>query len=77
MTDMDESSGDGKVVFLAFSNPKPAKERIDSIVLTGCAQCKNKTFTLVHDIPDYFPRLRCAACGQNMGRMGYAPEPGE
>lgn len=72
---MSNNTGDGKVVFLAFSNP--AKEAIESIVLTACKVCRNKTFTLTHDIEGAFPRLNCAACGLNMGRMGYAPEPGE
>ena len=66
---------DGKVVFLAFSNP--AKEKIDTIVLTACKSCRNKTFTLTHDDASSFPRLNCAACGLDMGRIGYAPEPGE
>lgn len=65
----------GKLIFLAFSNP--AKEVIDSIVLTACKTCRNKTFTLSHDAASKFPRLNCAACGQNMGRIGYAPEPDE
>jgi hypothetical protein len=63
---------DSKVVFLAFSNP--VKTLTESITFTACKSCRNKTFTLIHDADSTFPRLNCAACGQNMGRMGYAPD---
>lgn len=62
---------DDKVVFLAYSN---ATVRPDSIVLGSCATCRNKTFTLLHDDEQSFPTLRCAACGQHHGRIGWASE---
>lgn len=57
------------VVFLAFSNPK---EPVENQVL-ACATCRNKTFTVNYGAP-HFPALRCAACGEHMGRIGWANE---
>lgn len=59
-----------KVVFLAFSNPKLEPE---STSVSACAACRNKTFTVVHDGHD-FPMMKCAACSQNIGRVGWADE---
>lgn len=38
----------------------------------SCKYCKNKTYTMTYDKTDSFPLMRCAACGQHMGRMGWA-----
>ena len=59
------------VVFLKFSNPE--KMEPDTMAFHACSNCRNKTFTLTDDKPGEFPLLRCAACGQHMGRMGFAP----
>lgn len=58
-----------KVIFLAFSNP--AMED-GGVTYRGCASCHNKTFTVVHDRAEGFPMMRCACCGQDMGRIGWA-----
>lgn len=58
-----------KVIFLAFDNPK--LERETEITLTRCANCKNKTFLLVHHERSDYPMLRCCACGDDVGRIGH------
>jgi hypothetical protein len=62
---------DNRLVYLAF---KSESVEPDSLWLSACAVCRNKTFTLLHDSEKKFPVLRCAACGQHLGRMGWAPE---
>lgn len=57
------------VVFLKFRSPHVEE---DTMAFHACAVCKNKTFTLTEDKLDTFPLLRCAACGQHIGRMGWA-----
>lgn len=66
---------EGKLILLKFDNPKATS--IDTLVLSTCKVCRNKTFTLTHDLAGEFPLLKCAACGQHMGRMGWAPDIGE
>jgi hypothetical protein len=61
-----------KVVFLAFSNPTVKPETAFSV--HACRLCRNKTFTLVCEEANTFPMLRCACCGQNMGRMGWTDD---
>lgn len=60
---------DGNVIHLAFKSP-----HVDDDVMAfhSCSVCRNKTFTLTSDRMDGFPLLRCAACGQHIGRMGWA-----
>lgn len=60
------------VVFLKFKNEKVAES--DTMALFACVVCRNKTYTLTEDRVGGFPLMRCAACGQHMGRMGWAPE---
>lgn len=43
----------------------------------ACRICRNKTYTLIEDRPNDFPRIKCAACGQHMGRMGWAEDDAE
>lgn len=57
------------VVHLAFKSPHVVD---DTMAFYACAVCRNKTYTLTDDKPGTFPLLRCAACGQHMGRMGWA-----
>jgi hypothetical protein len=59
---------DEKVVFLKFKGSNVTDEHF---TLTSCANCKNKTFTVTHDGEDY-PLMKCAACGQHIGRIGWA-----
>lgn len=66
LSDQDQDN----VVFLAFDNPNA--DAVGTITFIGCKNCKNKTFTLVKDDLDKFPMVRCAACGSNIGRMGWA-----
>jgi hypothetical protein len=58
-----------KVVFLQFRSPHVED---DMMAFLACSHCKNKTYTLTCDNKDDFPLMRCAACGQHMGRMGWA-----
>ena len=44
----------------------------DTMAFLACRACRNKTYTLTVDRPGDFPLMRCAACGQHMGRMGWA-----
>ncbi len=57
------------VVFLEFKSPHVED---DTMAFQSCVVCMNKTFTLTKDKPDDFPLMRCAACGQHIGRMGWA-----
>lgn len=43
----------------------------DHITFINCKSCRNKTYTLVDDQRSKFPLMKCAACGQAMGRMGW------
>lgn len=65
-------SDDANVVFLAFSKPETAQP--DTMAFIACRACHNKTYTLTEDRPGTFPLLRCCACGQHMGRIGWAPD---
>lgn len=58
-----------KVVYLAFDNPKAVP---DEIVFIACRHCRNKTYTMTKDDRP-FNILKCAACGDTLGRMGWAP----
>ena len=64
------------VVHLKFSTPHGDD---DMMAFIACRACRNKTYTLTRDRMDDFPLMRCAACGQHMGRMGWShdDEPGE
>jgi hypothetical protein len=57
------------VIHLAFKSPHVVE---DVMAFVSCRVCRNKTFTLTEDKLDNFPLMRCAACGQHMGRMGWA-----
>lgn len=59
------------VVFLKFKTPNADEE---GITFTACKRCKNKTFTLIYDRADDFPMVRCAACGNQVGRVGWTDE---
>ncbi len=49
----------------------PHSREEDGITFIACGSCKNKTYTLVEDYRSTFPLMKCAACGQAMGRMGW------
>ena len=56
------------VIELKFRSPHVVD---DSMAFLACSVCRNKTYTLTEDQPGGFPLMRCAACGQHMGRMGW------
>lgn len=62
-------SDDNRVIHLQFKSPRAVE---DTMAFHACSVCRNKTFTLTQDRVGDFPLLRCAACGQHMGRMGFA-----
>lgn len=57
------------VVHLAFRNPHVED---DMMAFMACKHCRNKTFMFQVDIVGDFPLMKCAACQQHMGRMGWA-----
>lgn len=57
------------VIKIEFRSPH--MRDADSITFICCGTCRNKTFTLVEDHRSGFPLMKCAACGQAMGRMGW------
>jgi len=57
------------VVKLQFKSPHVED---DSMAYLSCVVCRNKTYTLVIDRIEWFPLMRCAACGAHIGRMGWA-----
>lgn len=57
------------VIHLAFKSPHMAD---DMMAFISCKHCRNKTYTLQEDRVGDFPLMKCAACGQHMGRMGWA-----
>lgn len=59
------------MVHLAFRSPQASD---DLMAFHACAHCRNKTFTVTEDRVGWFPLMRCAACGQHMGRVGWAPD---
>jgi hypothetical protein len=63
------SDAGDKVVFLAHRSPEQVESGRD---LLACANCRNKTFLHVCDKPSGFPLAQCAACGQHIGRIGWA-----
>lgn len=64
-------SDDGKVVFLKLRTTNQSE---DMLALMACKHCRNKTFTHTEDIPGDFLLVRCAACGQHIGRVGWTEE---
>src|SRR5687767_1691614 len=59
----------GKLIELKFKSPHQHEE--DGVTFIACGSCRNKTYTLVNDYRSNFPLMKCAACGQAMGRMGW------
>ncbi len=57
------------VVYLEFKSPHVVEE---ACAFIACRICRNKTYTLVSDRAEGFPLMRCAACGNHIGRMGWA-----
>lgn len=56
------------VIHLEFRNPKMQD---DTMSFMSCKSCRNKTFVFMTDIVGYFPLIKCAACGQHIGRTGW------
>ena len=59
-----------KVVYLEFKNKNTIEEGFINFV--ACANCRNKTYVLIEDEKDQFPLLKCSACGNEIGRIGWA-----
>ena len=59
-----------KVVFLAYKGSNVTEEHM---TVDACANCRNKTFLVIYDGQN-FPLMKCAACGQHIGRIGFADE---
>lgn len=57
------------VIHLSFRSPHVED---GEMTFLACKYCRNKTYTLTYDQVDNFPLMRCSACGQHMGRMGWA-----
>lgn len=57
------------VIELKFRSPHMAEDDLLSFI--ACKSCRNKTYTLIQDQNSSFPLMKCAACGQAMGRMGW------
>lgn len=57
------------VIRLEFRSPHVQD---DTMAFLSCKACNNKTYTLTDDKPGDFPLMRCAACGQHIGRMGWS-----
>jgi hypothetical protein len=43
----------------------------DERAMLACKTCRNKTFKLTYENPKNFPLLQCAACDEEIGRMGW------
>lgn len=63
------SEDNDNVVHLKFKSPHVSEA---CMAMLACNVCHNKTYTLTLDRVQGFPLLRCAACGQHIGRMGWA-----
>lgn len=61
------------IIHLAFKSPHVEDGELQML---ACNYCRNKTYTLSLDRIDGFPLMKCAACGQHMGRMGWAHDDG-
>ncbi len=59
------------VIYLAFRSENQVE---DEMCFLACKYCKNKTFTHTFDQISNWPLVRCAACGQHIGRAGWAGE---
>ena len=62
---------DGKLIYLAY---KSEHQQDDAMDFLACKVCRNKTFTHTYIGESRFPLVRCAACGQHLGRVGWADE---
>lgn len=57
------------VIFLKFKSPHTED---GEMAMLACKVCRNKTYTFTFDQASSFPLMRCAACGNHAGRMGWA-----
>lgn len=65
-------SDDGKLIYLAYSSPQQVHDQMDFM---ACKVCRNKTYTHTYVGESGFALVRCAACGQHIGRAGWADLP--
>lgn len=63
---------ENNVVFLAFRNPEKTADETTHVVC--CKHCRNKNFLLLAPAENDYPVLKCAACGANIGRVGWVHE---
>lgn len=57
------------VIHLKFKSPHVVEGHM---CFLACVVCRNKTYTLTYDNANTMPLMRCAACGNHVGRMGWA-----
>ena len=60
---------DGNVVFLKLKSPEQTD---DTMAFLACRVCRNKTYTHTVDDVNGWTLCRCAACGNHIGRIGWA-----
>lgn len=66
-----------EVIFLAHRNTNP-KVTTDTVELLSCGTCHNKTWRAIYEASgEGFPRLVCAACGQDGGKFGWINPEGD
>lgn len=58
----------GEVVYLEFHSHRQKPEGMDFL---ACSHCRTKTFTHTYLGGNEFPLVKCAACGQHIGRVGW------
>ena len=59
---------DDKVVYLEYRTKDAEEEYMGRV---ACAECRNKTFLVEMTREDKFPLMKCACCGQHIGRFGW------
>jgi len=58
------------LIYLDFKNGNTTDDMMSFI---ACGHCHNKTYTLTDDDQSKFALMRCAACGNHIGRIGWVP----
>ena len=61
---------ENNLIFLAFSNNNLINNEISYL---GCKNCGNKTYIFIARDKE-FPLVKCACCGNVIGRIGWANE---
>ena len=58
------------VVFAEFRSKETVGEGFEFV---ACQNCRNKTFVLVYEGIDKRALMKCAACGNHIGHVGFLP----